>query len=1496
MKFGNCLTALIAGLFLPVGVISAQDLPQIRQTPEVPFTGEGRRIEKLWKSADRVTGFVNHRTAGVELCPSAAQFLYDGENLYISLRGNFRPEFRSDRNVKRSLFADNNFELFLKGEKSENYYQIAVSESGELYTGRGRGAAEIPGIRKYVFTEENAWIANLVIPLKVIEFTPEEQTIRFNIGRHNIDMPAGYEQQSSFAVLIGQNLDYHVPDTWSSAVMTAATGEPKTVYAGSDSLRTNLIADPGFDFLELKNANPELVRAETMYLSREWVLRATGKIYHFWTVTPSVPLRAGEEYTLKVRARRTGDEEQSLGSLLLVRENGQTREGLRPFWNLALSRDFQEYYTAFRAPGNVAALAFYRLDGKEGIGGVEVENISLFRGKVSPLEIRKFSRAGVKNVVPGTEIRLPQNPYGRFAGPLKVLVIGTKNTHCFDPAELFAGTGAAADMVVTTGKNSDTYYTLGEPDGILSRIEKGEYDLYMIGGRDAGTLIGPKMAEKIAANVKRGAGLFWNTASVPGHFAALLKEAELQDVKEDHFLRQALPVEFFSPPPAGRNGKNDPLTSFREGVYGKGCVVTGRTASTAPLSNLIFQMNASNDFMACEKFPWSGFNKAWLARLVRYVAGRNDVFLAEVEVKDGTARIKSIGIADGTKLAWTVTDKNGGTAASGEAALKDGTAEIRLPELTMSGNYVFSVRALNREGETIDYFAKTFSRPGPRIVFLRDVKRYHRDEDKAEVQVVTEGCTPGMTLDWALEDFSGRILERGGAAAEEPVSLSVPLEALYTNLGNAEITLREGGTVRDVKRIALIAQDRDRKRLLNDFTPAVWNYEIIPDGFAKGTDRQQEKIGFRSYLLAFHGAAELKTGMGTGMGWLCADVFWGGRPQTGNIRQRQFNTKAARHRIGEYVRKVAESARVLGPVHSLLCDEPRLIPHNSRSEFDEHPENIAEYRLRMAAKYGTIGEFNRRMGTAYGSFDQLKPARIAEARESGKFGEFIEWRNFNADRWCEGIRLVSDTAKEADPETRFSVGDSFGESALSGEDYYKLVTRTNLDFAHEYTSMVYQGNSPISDFDEFYRSFHPDIRMWGYTGYFFDRAKAFFQPWWFALHRYGGFTWYGTYAVLGGGYNLLDFTGAYTRDAANLEEGLKKSGLLNGLGKVFFEYRWAKNDTAIYYSHDSLILAFIRGTELRDREIDPGTPLHKLMYSRMNAHHLLEDLLYQYEFLAPEQILHGQLKDRKVLLMPCVCAMSDAEVKAVKDFMACGGCVIADFLPGEFDELGNKRETPPFTADEMVVLGTIFNDKDVDQKKKILSSLLRAGSNPLICVENAPDIPGREAMHFISGDMHIFAVLRNQTRSKDALTQTFTFPVSGHIYDLRTGKYLGEGNQVMEAVPNGDACVWGVYPYKVKTLRIQSPDTMQNCRDFVAELQIELEGAAAAGKHVIHAELIPPQGEARFFLQRNLTAENGKAEFRIRIAENDPAGEWTFRAVDVLTGVSAEKKIIKEEH
>ncbi len=1498
----------VAALLLIAGVLNADDsVLQIRKTAQKPFYANGKRVEAVWNKADTLTGLVNPQQGSVEPFRTRAQMLYDNDNLYVSLQAEFRADFRSDRTAKYSLWSDNNFEFFIQPDPAvNNYYHIAASEGNHIYTGVMRTKSDLPGIKHSVISGKEEWVLNLTIPLSTIGMTSPDgvQKIRFNICRNNIDMPKGKEYPSCAVAYDAAWPNYHVPDLWADGCFTTAEGAAKPHRPSSAKMKYNLRPDPGFNFAKQSSfTNPDVQLLETMAMSDIWFIRATGKAYNFYSIWVKDLVKPGKTYTLRVRARRYGSE-GSFAAIQLGRRSdgkGYTQIG-SVCWGIPFTEDFHEYYIPFKAVEGVISLPLYRLGTRNNNTGIDIENISLFEGEVSSFEVRRIDRAGVKKIVPGTGITFPKNQFGKTPEALNVLAICYNLTSLSDLYEIYSGLNVKADVLVTTANNADVYYTDGEPKAILEKIEKNQYDLYMIGGGNwnrttAVQRIGKELAAKISGNIKKGANLWLNNRAPYFNFEALIKESAMQEAPADHYLKQGLPVEFHKRPELVWNMQQDPLRNMAVGKAGKGTVVTSDTAYYLQA----FLMPQNNNAYPTEKFPWSAFNSAWCAKIMNYAANRVTGRISQIAVAGKTAKITCENLQDGSAIIWKTQDKIGVVTASGKAVVKNNSAAFDLPDGLINGHHVVVAWAVNSKGETLDYTTATFEvKNGPAIAAMEDNRLYYAGDAKADLTVTIRDFVPGLKLAWALEDFGGRILERGECDVPKRFRrIRVPLTALYTNLGVVTATLIRDGKAIDVHRLLVVAQDRDRKRLINDYTVSIWNYGGGPAyTFTKLLDRQLEKIGIRCFLLNFRNFTDLSSGMGLGGNFKGGGDTFCGWPQKNNIRAQHINTAAAHQRFADQSERVAAEERQLGTIHSVVCDEPNLVRPGATTELDEHPENIAEYRKRMEAKYGTIANWNKRMGTSYKSFAEVGPARHKEARETGKFGEFIEWRSFNVDRWCEIIKVISDGAKRGDPDHKLSLYNSFGQGVLGGNDYWKLLTRAGLDFSNEYTSMVYQGDGLMTNFDEFYRSFRPDMRVWGFTGYYFSKDKSYFQPWWFAMHRYGGFTWYGALTGMGSGsgtwLNLLDYTGAMNEDAVNLKDSLEQSKLLKGLGKVFTDYNWTKNDTAIYYSHESVQLAFLLGQETKEGELRSGSPMETLFRSRHEIRYLLENLLCQYEFLAPEQIVNGKLTDRKVLFIPGVSAMSDREVAAVKAFLAAGGTVVADFLPGTYDEVGMKRTASPFAeAKNFVVLNSKFDSKDNAQKKRILDLLVAAKATPTLRSDEVLSLTGREAMHFIDGDMHVFGILRDQTKSKDSAEQTFRFPVKGHLYDLRAGKYLGEGNSVKAAVPHGGAAVFGVYPYKVEKVTIAAPATVKGGTDLKADLAVKVSNGTA-GKHVFHVEVVPPQGEVRFFMTRNLTAENGKAQLVYRMAENDPAGKWTLRLTDAMTGLSAEKTFIKE--
>ncbi|OQA85715.1 MAG: hypothetical protein BWY31_01745 [Lentisphaerae bacterium ADurb.Bin242] len=1497
-------------VFLFLCLSGALALPEIRFTAESPWT-DGKIREDVWKKADILSGFAIPGKFTVETSRTECSMLFDDRNVYLRLKGRFTPAFQTADKKENSLFSGNHFEIFLMPqEHSGEYIHCAISRDGRMYLAKNAAnkteKLDSALVQGHVKKDWNQWEALVAIPFSVLNMKApvEDLKFKFNLCRVNSDLPAGKSESSSFAVLDAEN--FHKTSQWTEVRFTRKAGEPKIVYASGGNTGMNLIPNSDFNISDGQQvpgwyvSKNGVTRKEVSEFSNQWVMRGTGKAYQMLSVqVPS--LQEGKMYTLRIKVRQFGSP-NAIGVIQMRgRPDGRgVTEGASPVWRMPVTDDFREYAIPFKADKNVQALSFYRFGPDREDSGIDYDSIQLFEGKLSAFEIRQLTRLDRKAAVPGTEMKPGPNPYGFAKEKLRVLALCPDLAAVREPMEIFSGLNTEWDSLITTTENSDLYYTDGNPADIQKKLESSSYDIYLIGfNLDR---IGKELASRIQGNVEKGAGLVLANAVRRGNFEAFLKKYPLSGNPADSAASQGFPSSFFL---FGQSGKGMGATpGFQEGCKaGKGRIVL-YTASYP--TAFLFNEKAGADSM----FPYADYAKAWLARLICHAAGKESL-LRSPRTSSSEIAFSDLKTPDGAVAAWTLLNSAGERVSSGQERVENGRFAVKTNPV-MSGFHLLVLHLKDKDGKVLDYTALTLRKDGPFIAKLEDAKQFNSIEQPGNFRCEVNGFSAGMKLEWTLEDISGRILEKGTIPCSSGImNFSVPLHSVYTNLARLKTALIQGDRTLDLKRIPVYVQDRDRERLLNDFTPAVWPFDTnLSAEYETDVCRQLENIGIRAVGFCNRDRTHiLASGMGLAAGAAIGggEIFCGWK-QNSNIRKQQFNTLESRKKIARRAEENTAKVKLFGPVSNQVCDEPQLARTFEPDELDSHPENIAEYRLRMKQKYGTIEKFNARCGTSWKSFDELQPGLLAEARKTGHFAEFIEWRNFNTDRWCEILKLLADNAKKHDPNALFALPNSFGQTSLNGNDYWKLLTRSGLNFSQDYTSMVYMGGrenpSPIYDFDEFYRSFAPDMRVWGYIGYVNSPARLMFQPIWFAAHRYGGFTWFAAHGgqVRGGSlktpWNLLDIPGnGFTLDAGDLKKGLDSMHLLTGLGKLCLDYPWAPRDTAVYYSQESMLTSFCLGKETRNGEISrEGGPHHDYYYSRHRIRYMLESMLYQYDFIAPEQVTGGHLKNFKALFMPSIFSLSDAEVGALKKFLAGGGIIVADSQPGAYDELGMKRNRSPLEGlAGLHVLGSIFNDKDPEQGRKIAGLLAGSGAKPVLASSVSGALPGREAIHFRKGGMNVFILLRNPVLATSGkMSQTVQFPVKGHLYNLLNGKYLGQTSQAEVVLDDtAPAAVFGVYPCRIDAILADIPDSVRAGQDLIARIQMKVEGGRP-GAHVFHIELIPPDGKSTLLMKRNLSAENGTLEFRFRMAYNDPKGKWTLRVKDVMSGLTAGKTFILE--
>jgi hypothetical protein len=137
----------------------------------------------------------------------------------------------------------------------------------------------------------------------------------------------------------------------------------------------------------------------------------------------------------------------------------------------------------------------------------------------------------------------------------------------------------------------------------------------------------------------------------------------------------------------------------------------------------------------------------------------------------------------------------------------------------------------------------------------------------------------------------------------------------------------------------------------------------------------------------------------------------------------------------------------------------------------------------------------------------------------------------------------------------------------------------------------------------------------------------------------------------------------YTTPAPALREAMR---LKEGIGALILESDRNAFGIAIYDS---------RASEHLNR-IEPS-----FATASADAHRsliaLLEALGYQYDFVSPGNVLSGALDQYRILFLPMARALSEDEIRSLREFHRDGGCLIADVAPGQFDENGISRDVLP---------------------------------------------------------------------------------------------------------------------------------------------------------------------------------------------------------------------------
>ncbi len=537
-----------------------------------------------------------------------------------------------------------------------------------------------------------------------------------------------------------------------------------------------------------------------------------------------------------------------------------------------------------------------------------------------------------------------------------------------------------------------------------------------------------------------------------------------------------------------------------------------------------------------------------------------------------------------------------------------------------------------------------------------------------------------------------------------------------------------------------------------------------------------------------------------------------------------------RARLAERVTPIAP----LKPMAYYLADESSLTAYADAYDVDWSPAALDGFRRWLQGEYRTLDALNASWGAAFRSWESVVPMTTEEAQKHGNFAPWADHRIYMESEFVHAFARARELVREIDPGARASISGTQIPTPHNGCNWYEIDQQ--LDYLQPYS-----GGSQ----DAMHHLFRPGLLLTGFTGYGLTGSQAQYEQWRRLFYGHAGASIFWHYTLLNPDLTLSDQGKALAEAFGRIQ---------SGIGRLFLNSTVREDGVAIHFS-----MASIRGAWITDGKITAGMgPAQRTsknfaeLASRRDAWvRELERQGIQFRFLATPQIETGALDKFRVLILPYSIALSDREARQIERFLDRGGIVYADDQTGRMDERAHWRQ-PPLWQDPR-------------------PGLIRSGPGPLdVQPASAPQGASLVTVRDFGRSRLVGLLPREKTKVRVP---------AGVVYDLlRHAPAAAE----IEASPEQPA-LWLERATRIARL------------DLDEKLTLRLTDAAGApvDRSVARLEVFDPAGRLVRHYSGNVTIVDGQASWKIPWALNDAPGRWRLRARDVVSGLIAERDIMR---
>jgi len=642
-------------------------------------------------------------------------------------------------------------------------------------------------------------------------------------------------------------------------------------------------------------------------------------------------------------------------------------------------------------------------------------------------------------------------------------------------------------------------------------------------------------------------------------------------------------------------------------------------------------------------------------------------------------------------------------------------------------------------------------------------------------------------------------------------------------------------------------------------------------------------------------------------------------------RQYCLSDPAYRDLVTKELRRLTEPWVPFSPMSYYVFEEPSLTCYGDAVDICFSPHTLREMRAWLREIYGTLQGLNKQWGTAFDSWESVVPDDAPEAQKRGNYASWADHRTFMEKTYAETFGFVLGELRKIDPEGILLNSGTQVSGSHNGCDYSRINRFTKHLNAYD------DGNQL-----DFHRSFSPDLKISGGSGYGVLGKEVFYN-----LYN-GLFKGANGGAYIFWQYSTVDPDLTMSQSGKDMELGLREIRG-EGIGKLVGLAIPDNHGIAIHYSYPSIHGTWIVDGKVREEASDDTSrTFDRFNNNRDGWVKILKDSGLQFDFIAYSAVETGQLLagKYKTLVLPMSVALSDREIEAIRRFVARGGTLIADALPGIMDEhctfravrplqdvfgvsalpgtrealvqaegdpglravsaepLAQKGERPfllghRFGQGRAYLLNRFLFDYPMQRTEGNAGPLLDQMSlvlkdsdlRPKVKVSGSGGerVPECAAYLYNLGSTRLLGLVPDKNLAGERKI-SIRFEGAAAVYDVRQKILLGNGDRFETTIEPAVPRLFAIVAEPVRGIEATAAAAAKR-GDEIAVGFTTLAGAAF--RSVAKVEVFDPAGKQAAYYGRNEDVVDGRGRFAFRTALNDPAGTWKIVVTDVLSGRNA---------